>query len=130
MPSIRSIMTSDVRTVRPETSAKEALQLLVDHHISGLAVVDESNKIVGVLSEKDLLGVFSSTERNIKVASLMTPKPVMCSVDASLVDVFDCLMSHDFRRVLIHEKKKLVGLISRSDLMPVVLEVLLDRVDD
>lgn len=120
-------MTSKVLVVHPETKAREALKLLIDNRISGLPVVDKDHKIVGVLSEKDLLQVFSSTEKSIEVRSLMTPRPITFSVDAQLVDIFDCLMAKDFRRVLIHEKKKLVGVVSRSDLMPIILDALLSR---
>ncbi len=125
MPSIASIMTSDVLTVEPETCAKEALKLLIDHRVRGIAVVNASNEIVGVLSEKNALSVFSATATDLKVADIMTPKPLTFAVDDSLVDVLDCLMANDYGGVLIHEKKKLVGLITRSELMPVVLEVLL-----
>ena len=54
--------------------------------------------------------------------------PTMFPVDAPLVDVVDCLMANDFRRVLIHDQQRLVGLISRADLMPALLKSLADRV--
>ena len=58
----------------------------------------------------------------------MTHDPTTVDIEAPLVDVVDCLMTHDFRRVLIHEKGKLVGLISRADIMPAILRSLLHRV--
>lgn len=125
MATIRSLMTSKVISVQPDTSIAEALRLLIDHRISGLPVVDENMKIVGILSEKDVLKVFYEDVES--VGSLMTQRPTTLSVDAPLVDAFDTLMANDFRRVLIHEKGKLVGLISRADLMPVLLEALLER---
>jgi len=57
----------------------------------------------------------------------MTPDPQTLDVNAPLVDVFDILMANDFRRLLIHEKGKLVGVVSRADLMPALLEALLER---
>jgi CBS domain-containing protein len=125
MVTIRTLMTKEVISVRPDASVPEALRLLVDHEISGLPVVDEDLTIVGVLSEKDVLKMFY--EEADSVASLMTPNPQTLPVDAPLVEVFDILMANDFRRLLIHEKGKLVGVISRSDLMPVLLEALLER---
>lgn len=121
-------MTTDLVTVRPDTSIGEALQLLVDHNISGVPVVDDEYRIVGILSEKDVLKVFY--EDGADVAALMTRDPVTISVDEPLADVVDTLMTFDFRRVLIHERGKLVGLISRADLMPAILEALLDRVSE
>jgi len=126
MTTIREIMQSEPITVYPESPVQLALELLIDHGISGLPVVDADDKIVGVLSEKDLLKVFYENHTET-VEAVMTRDPMTVSVDAPLVDVFDCLMACDFRRVLVHEHGKLVGLISRADLMPTILEALLER---
>ncbi len=127
MPSIRAIMRTNPLTVGPGDSTKRALELLIENHISGLPVVDQDNTVVGVLSEKDVLKAFYETDCST-VGTIMTRDPATFPVDAELVDVVDCLMTHDFRRVLIHEDGKLVGLISRADLMPAVLLALLDRI--
>jgi tRNA nucleotidyltransferase (CCA-adding enzyme) len=126
MTTIREIMQSEPITVRPESTVQLALELLIDHGISGLPVVDADNKIVGVLSEKDLLKVFYENH-SATVEAVMTRDPIAISIDEPLVDVLDCLMAFDFRRVLIHEHGKLAGLISRADLMPTILEALLER---
>lgn len=125
MATIREIMTPEPHTVRPGSSVKQALELLIEHDISGLPVVDADNKIVGVLSEKDLLKLFSEP-RVRTVGSIMTRVPITIDVDAPLVEVVDCLMAYGFRRVLIHEQGKLVGVISRSDLMPSILSLLVE----
>lgn len=126
MVTIREIMQARPIVVRPESLLHEALELLIENNISGLPVVDEDGAIVGVLSEKDLLQVFWEKDART-VEAVMTRDPVMVSVDAPLVEVLDCLMVNDSRRVLIHEDKKLVGLVSRADLMPTILEALLAR---
>jgi CBS domain-containing protein len=124
--TIRDIMESCPITVRPETPVREALELLIENDISGLPVVDAEDRIVGVLSEKDLLKLFYEPEA-MTVAGVMTSDPVTLRSDAPLVEVLDCLMAYDFRRVLIHEDGRLVGLVSRADLMPTVLKALLKR---
>ena len=126
MTTVREIMQSEPITVGPESPVRLALELLIDHGISGLPVVDADDKIVGVLSEKDLLKVFHENHTDT-VESVMTRDPITFAIDAPLVDVVDCLMAFDFRRVLIHEHGKLAGLISRADLMPTILEALLAR---
>ena len=125
MNTVRSVMKTDLLTVTPETPIKEAVTLLIDHHISGLPVVDDQGMIVGVLSEKDVLRVLYEDIAN--VGQIMTADPETVSADAPLVEVFDVLMANDFRRVLIHERGKLAGLISRADLMPAVLDVIIER---
>jgi CBS domain-containing protein len=126
MSTIRQVMEPKPITVRPESTIKEALEVLIDKKISGLPVTDADGVILGILSEKDLLKVFYEPYART-VGSVMTRAPTRVSVDAPLVDVFDCLMAEDFRRVLIHDDGKLVGLISRADLMPVILDALVER---
>lgn len=126
MTTIREVMQTESVTVRADSPLTLALELLIKHGISGLPVVEADDRIVGVLSEKDLLKVFY--EKDVEtVAGVMTPDPITVSIDDPLVDVFDCLMANDFRRVLVHERGRLVGLISRADLMPTLLEALLER---
>lgn len=126
MATIREIMQPDPITVRPESPLSHALELLIENNISGLPVVDAEDRIVGVLSEKDLLKVFYERDAT-NVAAVMTRDPITLEVDAPLVEALDCLMAYDFRRVLIHEEGRLVGLVSRADLMPTVLKALLKR---
>lgn len=118
-------MTTQPVTVGPGSSVREAIELLIEHNISGLPVVEADGTIVGVLSEKDLLKVFYEPAEHVR--AIMTADPITIHVEAPLEDVLDCLMTHDFRRVLIHDGGKLVGLISRADLMPAVLDALRER---
>lgn len=126
MTTIQSIMTTELITVKPDTHLRDAVKLLIDNGISGLPVVDSSGTIKGVLSEKDLMKAFY--DDGTKVSDHMTKKVVSVSVDGELVDVLDILMANSFRRVLIDDNGKLAGLVSRSDLMPVVLDAILERV--
>ena len=126
MKTIRDIMQSQPIAIRPVDSLHRALELLIENNISGLPVIDGEGQLVGVLSEKDLLKIFYESDAHT-VDSVMTRDPISMSVDAPLVEVVDCLMANDFRRVFIHDDKKLVGLISRADLMPHILEALLER---
>ena len=126
MKTIRDVMRVSPITVQLDTPLRDVVALLVKHKISGLPVVMEDNTIVGVLGDWDLLKVFYEPDAHT-VESVMTPRPPAISVDAPLVDVFDYLMTYEYRRVLIHENNKLVGLVSRADLMPPLLDALLDR---
>lgn len=127
MTQVRELMTSEVVSFRPDTPLEVALRTLIDKRISGAPVVDGSNAIVGVISEADLLSLFWETEAKL-VGEIMTSNPRAFPVDGPLVDVVDCLMSNSFRRVLIHDGDgKLVGLVSRADMMPSVLDALMER---
>jgi len=126
MKTIQEIMESRPIAVKPDTLLHEALSLLTENNISGLPVTNADGKVVGILSEKDVLKLFWENHARV-VDDVMTRNPVMISVDSPLVDVVDCLMANDFRRVLIHDHHQLVGLVSRADLMPSLIEILRER---
>ena len=80
-----------------------------------------------MISEADLLTLFWEKEAMV-VGDVMTGTPRTFSVDSPVSAVVDCLMANSFRRVLIHDgDNRLVGLVSRADLMPTVLSALLER---
>lgn len=121
--TILDVMEGDLVTVPPESPMRPAIALMIEHRISSVPVVDESGRIVGALNEGDLMKVFYDPDTQC-VADVMTRSPIVLPIDAPLVDVIDELMSSDFRRVLIHENERLVGVITRSHVMPALLDAL------
>ena len=141
------IMTKEVVTVSPDTSVGEIAGLLLDHKISALPVVDDDRHIVGIVSEGDLLGqppsgsprawwlrLFNegavcreeiATARYLTARDVMT-KPVVTVVDETPIDVLATLMRRRrVKRVPVLQDGKLVGIVSRTDL----LEALMRRAD-
>ena len=124
MTVARTVMKTKLVTVRVETPLKEAVELLLKHKISGLPVVDSQGNLVGILTEKDVMRLMYEPKDAFRTAGdLMVREVRSFQADAPLADVCDCLMANSFRRVPILEGKKLVGLISRADLMPTILEI-------
>jgi CBS domain-containing protein len=121
--TIRDVMQTQLSTVRPEDLLGPAVAMMIEMQVSSLPVVDAEDRIVGALNQKDLLKVFYEPGA-MTVASVMTTDPIVMSIGAPLVDVVDQLMSSDFRRVLIHEGGRLVGVIVRTHLMPAVLQAI------
>jgi CBS domain-containing protein len=117
--TIREVMQKEPSTVRPESLLGPAVSLMMELEVSSLPVVDVEGRIVGALNQRDVLKVFYEREATT-VGSVMTLNPIVMSVGAPLVDVIDQLMSSDFRRVLVHEDGRLVGVIVRTHLLPIV----------
>ena len=67
MKTIRDVMTPDPISIGPERSLLDAIELLVEYEISGLPVVDPGDKIVGVLSERDLLKTYKKYNKPVIV---------------------------------------------------------------
>ncbi len=108
----RDIMTQDVVTVLPEAPVQEALDLLVRHRITGLPVVDHSGRLVGVVSESDFIG-----KRGARVGDIMTRGVVTVGPGEALGEIAELLLRRGIRRVPVVESGKLVGLVSRRDLL-------------
>jgi CBS domain-containing protein len=119
-------MEGDLATVCPQSAIGPALALMIENRISSVPVVDADGRIVGALNERDLMKVFYLPDTEC-VADVMTRNPIVVSVDTPLVDVIDHLMSSDFRRVLVREGDRLVGVITRSHVMPALLAALEER---
>ena len=125
MSEISDIMSTNVVTVSPDTTILEATNILVKHNITGLPVVDKKNRLLGIVSEKDLLRLtyglktrsYASNDSPKTVQEVMTKEIVTFDEDDSLSDIIKCLMENNFRRVPILSGDKLVGIISRKDLL-------------
>ncbi len=127
--SIADVMERNLATVLPGSPLRFAVRLMIEHRISSVPVVDVEGRIVGALNEGDLMQVFHQPGVHC-VADVMTQEPIVLPIDAPFIDVIDQLMSSNFRRVLIHEHGMLVGVITRSHVMPALLAALEHRVSE
>ena len=97
----------------------------VKNDITGMPVIDDDMTLVGVITEKDVLRLFCCDEddNNTTVGSFMTRPAVSYRGDESLQSVCDFMMVNYFRRVPVVSKKgKLVGIISRPDIIDYIIE--------
>lgn len=137
----QDIMTRDVITVSPDKSIKDIAALMVEKHISGIPVVGTDGAIIGMVSQSDLLhraevgtqrkhkwwfrlfadsnalaNEFVKTHGH-KAHDIMTRYVVSVREDAELRDVADILDKHRIKRVPVVKDGRLVGLITRGDLV-------------
>jgi len=132
MLKAKDIMVGNVIRVKKDTSIYDAMELMKEHHIAGIPVVEDDMTLIGILSEKDVLSLlFYSTgdEEEKIVDDFMTQPPVHFDEDEKLLDICDCLINQDFRRVPITSKGKLVGIISRADIVECILHLRSENVN-
>ena len=140
-------MTKDVITVGPSTAVRDIATLLVRHRISAVPVVSEDGRVIGIVSQTDL-GHRSETEtekrrkwwlelfadantkardyiksHGIVAQDVMTRFIVSVSKDAHLSEVAEILDTHRIRQVPVMQDGRLVGMISRADLVRKLAEV-------
>lgn len=131
----KNIMTTEVVMIGPDKTIREIAVLLNERHISAVPVT-ENGRIIGIVSEGDLirreeLGTDQSVSRrnvpgaNFDIAKshgvcardVMSPDVVTLSEQASLADVVEILQANRIKRVLVMRDEKLVGIVSRSDIV-------------
>lgn len=121
----RDIMTQGVVCTRPEMPIYDAVRLLANRRITGMPVVDEDLKLVGVLSEKDVLRMLYATEDSTEqtVSDYMNVGAVSLDVTDTLIDLCDSLTENVFRRIFITDEGRLAGVVSRSNVINAILQL-------
>ncbi len=120
----KKIMKTDVITVKRDTPIYEAIRILVDSNITGLPVVNDDMTIAGIVTEKDVLKLlYESEDKPDTVEHFMTEDVITFDQDDNIVDVTDSFLNHHFRRVPILAGGKVVGIISRKDLISYILKL-------
>lgn len=118
MVRAEAIMTASVFAVKRDTDIYQAIRTMVEQEITGLPVVADDQTLVGVVSEKDVLSLLYNNEDHPgTVENFMTRDVVTFEQDADIVDVAERLQTNDFRRIPILKDGKLVGIISRKDII-------------
>ncbi len=121
----KSIMTTDVIAVNGHTPISRVIEILVDNNITGLPVVNDDGTLAGIISEKDVLSlIYDLEDDSAKVEDFMTKDVVSFEQNEDLIAICECLVNNNFRRVPIVADGKLVGVISRRDIIKYILEPL------
>ena len=124
MLKAKDIMTQSVFYVKSNAPVHKAMEMLVEHNISGIPVVKDDISLVGIISEKDILKSYADLSDliNRPVSDFMTQPAIFFEENESILDVCQCLASYDFRRVPVTSSGKLTGIISRRDIIKRMLK--------
>ncbi|MHC4394026.1 MAG: CBS domain-containing protein [Planctomycetota bacterium] len=124
MLKAKDIMTEDVISVKRKTSIYEALELFLKNNITGIPVIRDDMTLIGILSEKDVLKLFDGSEENENktVNDFMSQPAIHFDEEESFQDVYECLAENYFRRVPVTSGGKLIGIISRRDIVKYILQ--------
>ncbi len=131
MLKAKDIMTRNVLTVEKGTPIYEAVELMAKNNITGIPVVEDGMKLVGILTEKDVLNLFYAHEheKNKTVGDFMSQTVVRFDRSTDLRDICDCLKNSNFRRVPVTSRGEVVGIVSRADIIQYILQMRLSSAD-
>ena len=140
----RDIMTTEVIAVSPQTTVGEIAALLTEHGVAGMPVIDEDHRVLGVVTEADLVVrsarphfphyiqlldgfVFLESPKRfdeevrkmiaMTAEEIMTREVITCSPDASVEDVATLMVDRDVNRIIVTEGDRLVGIVTRADIV-------------
>lgn len=123
MSKAQDIMTTDLITIREDTPAKAAIKILLDKRISGLPVVRDDMSLAGIISEKDFIQLaFYDSIDEAKVSDFMITDVITMGKEASLLEISELFMNSNYKRIPILEDNKLIGIISRKDILKYILK--------
>jgi CBS domain-containing protein len=111
-------MAESVAHIDPDATMQEVVDEL-DADEVGLLLVGSIERIVGVVSERDLVRVLAARRdlTTTTAADAASKTPVWCEVDATVHEVAELMMEHYVRHVLVRENGKLAGIVSARDLL-------------
>src|SRR6516164_8054528 len=137
----RDVMTTPVVSVTPGTRTRDAIELMLTHHLSGLPVLDEEGRLVGIVSEGDFVrrselgtekhrsrfiafilgpgrGAHDYTKSHARfIQGVMTEEVIAVTEDATLEEIVSLMEKHSIKRVPVMRGEEVVGMLSRSDLL-------------
>jgi CBS-domain-containing membrane protein len=144
MQTAQDIMSRDVITVTPDTDITQATKLLLEHRINGLPVVDEKQRLVGIVCQSDMIaqqkriplpslftlldGYISLTsakqfEKEVqkiaatRVSQAMTTDPVSVRPDTAIEEIAVLMVSKKLHTLPVVDKGALVGIIGKEDML-------------
>ena len=124
----KDVMVTKLVTLRAETDLREAAKLLLKNKVSGAPVVDEAGQLVGVFSEKDLMtalidAVYEELPSS-EVQAYMETEPHTVTEELDLLSIAQIFHDNAFRRLPVVRDGKLIGQISRRDVLRAVVKLI------
>ena len=113
----KDIMTKDIITVSPTISVKTLAMTLIKNQISGAPVAGKDGKIVGVVSEADIVG-----KKGKDVRSIMSKKVISVSESTPVEQIAQLMTAHAIKRLPVMNGESMVGIVSRADIVSAIAQ--------
>jgi CBS domain-containing protein len=114
---VHSIMTHDVISVDKTAKINNALKLMKKNNIGGLPVVDEDKRVLAIITEHDIVFLFTGMISGVKVQDVMTSRVVTATPSMSIFEAEKTMVERGFRRLPIVADKKPVGMITARSIL-------------
>ena len=108
----KDIMTRDVITVSPTATVKNLAMMLIKNQISGAPVAGRNGKIIGVVSEADIVA-----KKGKDVKTIMSKNIISVTEDTAVEDIAKLMTTHRIKRLPVMRGSEVVGIVSRADIV-------------
>lgn len=119
----KDVIKIPVISAMKRTSARGSALQMVSGHFSGMPVIDEEERVIGVITEHDLLDQIREGKdlEKLTVEDVMQKNPITVDINAPLSDVLDIMLENGILRIPVTDGLRLVGIISRSAILRIAL---------
>ena len=117
---VKEIMTTDVKTIRPEDNVKRLAEMMVKNKIGSLVVVEGSGEVVGIATERDIIEdiiLLGKSPEEVKVRDVMTKDIITVNPDNTLEEAAEVMVNHKIKKLPVIDKGRLVGIVTATDLI-------------
>jgi len=124
---VKDVMTPDPVAVKPDAALSDVEAIFEEHDFNGLPVVDESHRLIGMITKLDLLKAFSFTEKSKiplydaimaqKVSNVMTKEPRVVYLETPLTRVLQHMIETGHKSYPVVENDHVIGIVAREDIM-------------
>jgi CBS domain-containing protein len=114
---VKTIMARNVVSVKTTAKVNEAIELMKEKNLGGLPVVDDENRVKGIITERDIVNFFANRVSGIRVAQLMSEKVVTALPKTTIFEAEKTMSNQGFRRLPIISDGKIIGIITAMDII-------------
>lgn len=117
--------TKNLSSAGPDLPASEAAELLTEHNIGALPVIDDLGELVGIISERDVVRAIAKSGGSLnghKVSDLMSTEVITCQNSSEIEEIMEVMHSNSIRHIPVVDGKRLISIVSSRDVMTAILE--------
>ena len=119
MPTVKDIMNTDVKTIKPDENVQKAAEIMKEFRIGSLIVIT-GTKLVGIVTERDIMNGVVAEDKvpsEVKVEDIMTKEVIMVSPEMGIDEAVDLMREKKIKKLPVVSSDKLIGIVTVTDII-------------